>query len=149
MRRSLITTALVAGTLLVPAPATARLAGHRHLRGLRRRRQRRRHLTNDFVELYNSGATPVVARRLVGPVRGAAGTELGSVTGRSPGDDRSPASTTSCTRPGRRHGDPCPTRTSPGTIAMAAGAGKVALVDQADRRCLQRRSDRVCAAEPR
>ena len=98
-------------------------------------------LTHDFIELFNRGTTTVNLGGLVGAVH--VGGRHGHVAGDAARRQHSrPAATTSFKRPPGPVGSiALPTPDATGTIAMAAGAGKVALqvTTRADRRRLSRR----------
>ncbi len=130
MRHISITTALIVGALAVPTQASAaspdvvisEVYGAGGNSGAV--------LQNDFVELYNRGTTTVpLAGRSV-QYASAAGsgnfTVIATLTGDLEAGQRALVAAS-----GGANGDPLPKPDFTGSTAMAAGAGKVALVDQA------------------
>src|SRR3954447_20817079 len=129
MRRSLLPAALVAGALIVPASANAaspdivisEVYGAGGNSGAV--------LQNDFVELYNRGATSVPLGGKSVQYASATGTGTFSVISALSGD-LEPGRRALVRASGGANGDPLPDPDFSGSTAMAAGAGKVALVDQ-------------------
>ena len=104
---------------------------------------------NDFIELYNRGTTPVPSTGWSVQYASTAGTTWTAGPPLTGHDPRRAATTSSQeARRHRRHAVDLPTPNATGTIAMAAGAGKVALVTDnvalTVRRGL-RRGARTCA----
>ena len=102
--------------------------------------------THDFIELFNRGTTPVVSRRHVRAVRErhrhGQPRRQRRTAHRALRHDLSPASTSSSTSRARPQSvRPCrrPTSIDATPIAMAAGAGKVALATGSDHARLQHR----------
>ena len=84
-------------------------------------------LTNDFIELYNRTGVADQPRRLVGAVRVGGRHDLAGHAAR-PARSRPARTTSSRRRPAPAARRRCPRPTRPGSIAMSATAGKVALV---------------------
>ena len=129
MRRSLISAALATGALLLPAQASAlspdivisEVYGAGGNSGAV--------LQNDFVELYNRGATTASLDGKSVQYASATGTGTFSVISALSGD-LAPGQRALVRASGGANGDPLPTPDFSGSTAMAAGAGKVVLVDQ-------------------
>ena len=107
-----------------------RLGQHRRRRGLRRRRQQRRRVRNDYVELFNRGASSVADRRLDAPVRVRRRARRGSRP-RSAARSRRAAGTSSSSPRAERTERRCPRADATGTSNLAVTGGKVAVVDGA------------------
>src|SRR5215217_5220471 len=130
MRRSLLPAALLAGALIVPASATAAspdlvisaVYGAGGTGGAV--------LQNDFVELFNRGGTSVSLDGRSVQYASAAGTGTFQVSSALSGD-LEPGQRALVSASGGANGDPLPKPDFTGSTAMAAGAGKVVLVDQA------------------
>jgi uncharacterized protein len=129
MRRSLFSAALVAGSFLVPAQANAvspdlvisEVYGAGGNNGAV--------LQNDFVELFNRGATPVSLNGK--SVQYASATGTGNFTVISPlSGELQPGQHALVSAGGGANGAPLPNPDFSGSTLMAAGAGKVALADQ-------------------
>jgi uncharacterized protein len=129
MRRILISTALTVGALLAPAQANAispdvvvsEVYGAGGNSGAV--------LQNDFVELYNRGPTTVPLTGKSVQYASAAGSGNFTVISTLSGD-LEPGQRALVAASGGANGDPLPKPDFTGSTAMAAGAGKVALVDQ-------------------
>ena len=143
MRRSLLTTALVAGALLVPAPAQRASIGHRHLRVPARRR--RRGGNDEFVEIRNKRRDAGRDRRLAAPgLRERDRHDEQPRHGR-PRASRSPPAGV----PVRQHGAPAATR-APSTADATYGTGITDFAAATRRHPARRRRRRRgrLAAEP-